>query len=156
LCFAGMARLFPIPRVPACAVLLALLSLSSRAAAAADLTMVSKLSGLKGGQTITEYVSRDKVRVKEGHFETLFDTGAGRITSIDHAGKTYYETSLDEVQAYMAAVRGAAPTPSAAASAAPVSVRKGDAPKTIAGRACEHYLLAQGGVSLEVWLDPSV
>jgi Domain of unknown function (DUF4412) len=143
-----MARLLSIPGPSAAAGLLVLWS--GAGAASADLTMVSHLSGLKGSQTVTEYVSGDKVRLKEGDFETLFDTAAGSLVSIDHAGKSYYETSLDEIQRYVAALHAAEPAPAA------VSVRKGDTPKTIAGHGCEHYLLSQGSFSLEVWVDPQL
>jgi hypothetical protein len=81
----------------AAAVLLAL------PAAAGDLTIVFKTVAAGKPGSSTEYMTTNKLRMSDGERDTIVDTAAGRITSIDHQKKEYSELTVAEMEAAMQA-----------------------------------------------------
>jgi hypothetical protein len=78
----------------ACAALMALPAWS------ADVTVTSRTTGGPQGE-VTSVVSytATKVRTVEGERETLVDLAGGRILSIDHGRKEYFERTFAEIEA---------------------------------------------------------
>ena len=124
---------------------------------AADLNVVSKVSGTRGGGLVsTQSVSDGKIRLSENDFDSIFNVVSGRVLILDGKAQTYYETSLAEIGARREAVEAMRRSPASARPAAPpsgpVTVRKGTVPKTIAGYECDQYTLTLGdAVKFEVW-----
>ena len=95
------ARLFPRSKLltvllPAVAALV----LPAARPAAADITLVGRYTFANGDTaTRTSYYSRKRVRVTapDGK-EFVYDTGARRVTVIDHAGRRYYTGSIEEAE----------------------------------------------------------
>lgn len=67
-------------------------------AAASDLTIVFKTLTDGRPGTATQYMTTSKMRMSDGDHDTIVDTSAGRITSIDHAKKQYSEMTLTELE----------------------------------------------------------
>ncbi|HET9316176.1 MAG TPA: hypothetical protein VFQ51_11350 [Vicinamibacteria bacterium] len=80
------------------------LALSFAAAAAAeDVTIVYNLT--ENGQpkgTATQYVSSEKLRMSNPDGDVIMEYGTGRLVSIDHKKKEYWETTRDEMTAQLA------------------------------------------------------
>jgi hypothetical protein len=80
------------------------LALSFAAAAAAeDVTIVYNLT--ENGQpkgTATQYVSSEKLRMSNPDGDVIIEYASGRLVSIDHKKKEYWETTRDEMNAQLA------------------------------------------------------
>ncbi len=139
-----MIRKPPLPSLALCASLVG-------AAAAQDLTIVSKLVGLRGSVTTREHISGSKVRTSQGDYDAIYDTASGRVVQIDNSAKEYYETSAAEIEARSVAIRKRTQQPERA-PAEPVTVSKGPIPTSVAGIPCDTYTLESGGLTLEVCL----
>ena len=69
---------------------------------AEDLTIVSKETSSNGPErTTSQYFTRERVRHNQGDHDTIFEYGAGKITTIDHKKKEYSEMTLAEMEAQM-------------------------------------------------------
>lgn len=79
---------------------LASAALLTPAIAAGDVTVTSRTSGGPQGEvtSVASYTAT-KVRTVEGDRETLVDLAGGKIVSIDHAKKEYYERTFEEIEA---------------------------------------------------------
>jgi hypothetical protein len=79
------------------------LALSFAAAAAADdVTITYNLT--ENGQpkgTATQYVSSERLRMSNPDHDMIVEYGSGRLVSIDHKKKEYWETTRDEMNAQM-------------------------------------------------------
>ncbi len=143
-----------------CLVLLA--TLVGLPAAAEDLTVVSTVTGGKGGpMTATQYMTADKVRTSDGRLDTIFDVASGRMIHVDHKKKTYWETSLEEMRAQFAEVEKMLDENPMMANmlggATTVEVNKGSGSREIAGYACEQYLMTMGQkFKFEIWAAPGL
>lgn len=134
--------------------LVALVGLAAAPAAAEDLTITFKSSD---GGVATHYFTKDRVRMNSGKTDTMMEFASGRIVSIDHQKKQYFEMTVDELDATMKGV--AAQMEEAMANVPPqmreqmakmmgggaseVTVTKGAA-KTIAGYPCQTYTVSMG------------
>lgn len=123
-------------------------------ATADDLTITFKSSD---GGVATHYFTRDRIRMNSGKTDTMMEFASGRIVSIDHQKKQYFEMTVDELDATMKSV--AAQMEEAMANVPPqmreqmakmmgggaseVTVTKG-ATKTIAGYPCQSYTVSMG------------
>src|SRR5512134_2988776 len=80
------------------------LSLSLAAAAGAeDVTIVYNLT--ENGQpkgTATQYVSSERLRMSNPDNDIIVEYATGRLVSIDHKKKEYWETTRDEMNAQLA------------------------------------------------------
>lgn len=73
--------------------------LASSAFAGPDLAITTKSTGGPQGETTsTATYSAKAVRTVDGNRETLVDLGTGKIVTIDHAKKEYYERTFDEIE----------------------------------------------------------
>ncbi len=142
--------------------LLLLAALTALPAAADDLTIVSTVTGGKGGpMTATQYIAADKVRTSDGRLDTIFDVASGRMIHVDHKKKTYWETSLEEMREQYAELEKMLDENPMMASmfggAATVDVEKGSGSREIAGYACEQYLMTMGQkFQFEIWAAPDL
>ncbi len=143
-----------------CLVLLA--GLGVLPAAAEDLTIVSSVTTGKGAPvTATQYISTDKMRTSDGQTDTIFDVASGRMISVDHKKKTYWEASLAEVREQFAEVEKMLDENPMMAkmlgTATEVDVQKGSGTREVAGYTCEQYLMSIGQkFQFELWATSSL
>jgi hypothetical protein len=138
-----------------------LLSLGG-AAAAEDLTVVSRVTPPKGPPTTsTQYISAAKVRTADGTSDSIVDIATGRLTFIDHQKKSFYETSFQEIQAHFAELEQMLESnpmlESMFGGANAVKVEKTGETRSIAGYTCQKYNLSFGpNFAFEVWAAPDL
>jgi Domain of unknown function (DUF4412) len=115
---------------------------------AEDLTVTSKVTiGGRSG-TGTQYLTASKSKSSDGETDTIIDFPTGQMTFIEHKSKTYWETSLEEMSAYMDRLyRDVKDNPMLASmfgGSDTISVEKGKGSRKIAGYACDDYTLKMG------------
>ena len=131
---------------------------------AQDLTLVFKETGSRGGDTSSQYFTKDRMRHNQGDHDTIMEYATGKITNIDHKKKEYFETSLLDMEAQMKAASAEMEKASAqmkqqmenmppavrekmeqmmGGAAAAVTVTKGGSRK-VAGYDCQEYTVAMG------------
>ncbi len=126
-------------------------------AVAEDLTIVSEITGGKGGPvTATQYISAEKIRTSDGRFDTIMDMSSGRLINIDNKKKTYEETTLEELHEHFAELERMLDENPMMASmlggATTVDVEKGSGSKEVAGYDCDQYFLSIGQkFKFEMW-----
>lgn len=144
-------------------------------AAAEELTIVSKTSGPGGAaRTATAYLATDKFRHSDGEHDSIMDFATGRIVTIDHKKKSYWETTLDEMRAMTEKANEQMKqmqeqmkqNPQAAAmmqkmmgagGPAEVKVEKGPTPRKIAGYECDQYVVSIGdAIKMDMWVTTAV
>jgi hypothetical protein len=126
----------------------ALAVLSAPLLAAEDLTIVSKVTvGDKSG-TSTQYMTSTKSRTTDSQADSIIDFPTGKLTFVDHKTKTYWETTLEEMSAYMDKLerdmRGNPMVASMFGGPDEVSVTKGKGSRKIAGYECDDYTMKMG------------
>jgi Domain of unknown function (DUF4412) len=127
---------------------LCLLAGPALALAAEDLTVISKVT--IGGRTGTgtQYLSSSKSKSSDAETDTIIDFPTGQMTFIEHRSKSYWETSLEEMSAYMDRLyRDVKDNPMLASmfgGSDAVSVEKGKGSRKIAGYACDDYTMKMG------------
>ncbi|MEN6310658.1 MAG: hypothetical protein ABFD80_03875, partial [Acidobacteriota bacterium] len=138
--------------VPLLAVLVAF---GSGPSAAADLTIVSTVKN-PSDQSLssrTLYLTEGRIRIAEAKADGIMEAATGRIVMMDHAKKEYYETNFEEVAAWRKSqMEKYAPKSGLArkiflrslSDAPKTSVKNGKGSRTIAGYACDQYLLQIG------------
>ena len=132
------------------------------AAAADDLTIVSRVTPSKGEPTTsTHYITPERMRMAEGESDTIIDLAAGKIVQIDHKKKSYYETTFEEMQQYFAGLNEMlASNPmmeSMLGKAAAVQVQKTAETRDIIGYTCTKYVLSMGEKFKEtLWITPDL
>lgn len=130
------------------------LALAATPATAEDLTITFKSSD---GGVATQYFTEERIRMNGGKTDTMMEFASGKIVSIDHQKKQYFEMTVDELDATMKSV--AAQMEEAMVNVPPqmraqmekmmgggaseVTVTKGVA-KTIAGYPCQTYTVTVG------------
>ncbi|HYS54447.1 MAG TPA: DUF4412 domain-containing protein [Thermoanaerobaculia bacterium] len=78
----------------------AVLLICSTAAAAQDVTIISKVTRSDGSSaTTTSYMSGDHARWSGGEGEVIIDAKAGTMTTLDNKKKTYYVTTRQDMDA---------------------------------------------------------
>lgn len=143
------------------AVTAALFALAA-AAAAEDLTIVSRVTPPKGAPTTaTQYISASKVRSSDGTSDSIVDIATGRLTFIDHQKKTYFETSFEEIRAQFAQLEEMLESNPMLGKmfggATAVKVEKSAETRSIAGYTCHKYTLSFGpNFVFEVWTAPDL
>ena len=156
------------------------LALSFVAAASADdVTIVYNLT--ENGQpkgTATQYVSSEKLRMSNPDNDVIIEYGSGRLVSVDHKKKEYWETTRDEMNAQLAQMNARmeeqqkkmqesmANLPPAmrekmgnmmGAMAAQVTVTPGPGTKKIAGYDTKQYTISMGEMmKQETWNTESI
>jgi hypothetical protein len=132
------------------------------AAAASDLTIVSKVTPAKGTPTTsTHYITAERMRMSDGANDTIVDLAAGKLIGIDHKKKTYYETTFEEMQQYFAGLNEMlASNPmmeTMMGKVKDVQVQKTAETREIIGYTCTKYVLSMGEKFKEtLWVTPEV
>ena len=115
---------------------------------AEDLTVVSKVTMGDRSGTSTQYLTATKSRSSDGENDTIIDFPTGHMTFIEHKSKSYWETSVEEMAAYMDSLyRDVKDNPMLASMFGgpdAVSVEKGKGARKIAGYACDDYTMKMG------------
>ncbi len=125
--------------------------------AAEDLTVVSTVTGGKGGPTTsTQYITSDKVRTSDGRFDTIMDLTSGLMIHIDHKKKSYEETSLEALRQHFAELEqmleGNPMMSAMLGKETEVVVTKGSDNRQVAGYDCDHYMMRIGQkFQFELW-----
>jgi hypothetical protein len=137
-------------------------------AAAEDLTIVTNVTGPQGTESRTQYYTDTRFRTASADGDMIFDTRTGAMTFVDTRKKQYWQTTQDEMNAAFEALSAQMKqmeeqmkgNPMAAqmmekmmgGAGAPVKVAKGESPRTIAGYACEHWVVSMGqSMTMELW-----
>ena len=127
---------------------LALAATLAPALAAEDLTVISKVTVGDHSGTSTQYMTSTKSRSTDGQSDSIIDFPTGRLTFIDHKTKTYWETTLEEMAAYMDKLekdmKGNPMLASMFGGSDDVSVTKGKGSRKIAGYDCDEYTMKMG------------
>jgi hypothetical protein len=132
------------------------------AAAASDLTIVSKVTPAKGEPTTsTHYITAERMRMSDGANDTIVDLAAGKMVAIDHKKKSYYETTFEEMQKYFAQLNemlaGNPMMETMMGKVADVQVQKTAETREIIGHTCTKYVLTMGEKFKEtLWVTPDV
>jgi hypothetical protein len=141
-------EVFRMMRPGRLALALSIAALLALPLAAEDLTVISKVT--MGGKTTTgtQYMTSSKAKSSDGETDTIIDYPTGQMTFIEHKSKSYWETSLDEMAAYMDRLyKDVKDNPMLASmfgGADSVTVEKGNGSRKIAGYACDDYTLSMG------------
>ena len=116
--------------------------------AAEDLTVVSKVTVGDKSSTSTQYMTSTKSRTSDGQSDSIIDFPTGKMTFIDHKAKTYWETTLEEMAAYMDRlyrdVKGNPMLEKMFGGSDEVTVERGQKSRKIAGYDCDDYTLSMG------------
>lgn len=130
------------------ALALALAAALAPALAAEDLTVVSKVTVGNQSGTSTQYMTSTKSRSTDGQSDSIIDFPTGRLTFIDHKTKSYWETTLEEMAAYMDKLekdlKGNPMLASMFGGPDAVSVERGKGTRKIAGYDCDEYTMKMG------------
>jgi len=130
-----------------------LLALSLAAAiapplAAEDLTVVSKIRMGDHSGTSTQYVTSTRSRTTDGQTDSIIEYPTGRMVFIDHKKKEYWETTIQEMAAYMDKLeKDMKDNPMVASmfgSEDDIEVEKGKGSRKIAGYDCDAYTMSMG------------
>jgi hypothetical protein len=119
------------------------------------------ISALADGTTTTavSYMSKDHVRMAHGDGkESLIDAATGQMTSIDAKKKTYYVTTREDMDRFMAMMQAKMNSPEmnrvqaemknhSAGDMFDYNVQKTGASRKIAGLGCEVWTISVGKVS---------
>ena len=115
---------------------------------AEDLTVVSKVSMGDRSSTSTQYVSSTKSRTTDGETDTILDFPTGGMTVVDHKKKEYWQTTIQEMAAYMDKLyKDVGNNPMFASMFGgneDVYVEKGKGSRKVAGYECQDYTLSMG------------
>ena len=115
---------------------------------AEDLTIVSKVTIGGRSSTSTQYMTSTKSRSTDGQNDSIIDFPTGRLTSVDHKKKEYWETTVQEMAAYMDKLeqdmKGNPMLSSMFGGATEVSVEKGKRSRKVAGYDCDEYTMKMG------------
>jgi hypothetical protein len=120
-------------------------TLAAFSLAAEDLTIVSKVTMGDHSGTSTQYMTSTKSRSTDGQSDSIVDFPTGKLTFIDHKAKTYSETTLEEMAAYMDKLerdlKGNPMLASMFGGLDAVSVTKGKGSRKVAGYDCDEYTM---------------
>ncbi len=136
--------------------------LAAFAAGAEDLTVISKIVPPRGQPTTsTQYFSASKIRTSDGNVDTIVDIASGRMISIEHKKKRYYETSFEEVHEHFAQLEAMLESnpmmEQMFGKATEVQVQKTAEKRTIAGYECRKFLVTMGAkMTFEVWATSQI
>ncbi len=136
---------------------------------ASDLTIVYNVNANGKASTATDYFTHDKFRSSDGQHDTIVDTAAGTLVSIDHGRKQYSQTTVAEIEAALAgaakqmeeALKGVPPAlrekmEKMTGGGGAFSVAKIGGGKTIAGYATDRYVITIGPAETESFNAPTL
>lgn len=127
---------------------LALLAAFALPVAAEDLTVVSKVTTGDRSGTSTQYMTSTRSRSTDGQSDSIIDYPTGKLTFVDHRNKTYWETTIDEMTAYMDKLekdmKGNPMLANMFGGPDEVSVEKGKGSRKVAGYDCDPYTMKMG------------
>ncbi len=116
--------------------------------AAEDLTVVSKVTMGDRSANATTWMTSTKTRSSDVQTDSIIDFPTGRLTFIDHKKKEYWETTMQEMAAYMDKLEkdleGNPMLASMLGGPEDVSVEKGKGSRKIAGYDCDNYRMSMG------------
>ena len=116
--------------------------------AAEDLTIVSKVTTRGESGTSTQYMTSTKSRATDGQADSIMDFSTGKLTFIDHKTKTYWETTMEEMAAFMdkleREMKGNPMAERMFGGSGEVTVERGKRSRKIAGYDCDDYTLKMG------------
>lgn len=116
--------------------------------AAEDLTVVSKVTMGDRSATSTQYMTSTKSRSTDGQNDSIIDFPTGRLTFVDHKKKEYWETTVQEMAAFMDKLeKDLKENPmlsSMFGGPEDVSVEKGKGSRKVAGYDCDDYRMTMG------------
>ncbi|HEY6066547.1 MAG TPA: DUF4412 domain-containing protein [Thermoanaerobaculia bacterium] len=116
--------------------------------AAEDLTVVSKVTVGDHSGMSTQYMTSTKSRSTDGKADSIVDFPTGKLAFIDHEKKSYWETTLEEMAAYMDRLQkdmqGNPMLANMFGGAEDVSVTKGKTSRKVAGYDCDEYTMKMG------------
>lgn len=116
--------------------------------AAEDLTVVSKIRMGDHSGTSTQYVTSTRSRTTDGQTDSIIEYPTGRMVFIDHKKKEYWETTIQEMAAYMDKLeKDMKDNPMVASmfgGAEDVEVEKGKGSRKVAGYDCDDYTMSMG------------
>jgi uncharacterized protein DUF4412 len=115
---------------------------------AEDLTVISKVTVGDRSGTSTQYMTATKSKASDQENDTIIDFPTGQMTFIEHKSRSYWETSLEEMSAYMDRLyRDTKDNPMLASMFGgddAVTVVKGKGSRKLAGYSCDDYTLKMG------------
>lgn len=124
------------------------ISLAAFPLIAEDLTIMSKVTMGDRSGTSTQYMTSTKSRTTDGQADTIMDYPTGKMTVIDHKKKTYWESTIEEMTAYMDKlqrdVQGNPMLEKMFGGPDDVSVEKGKVSRKVAGYECDEYTMRMG------------
>jgi hypothetical protein len=130
---------------------------------AEDLTIVSTVKVGSQPTQSTQYLTADRTRTNGAERDSMVEYGPGRIVMIDNKKREYTEATFDEMAAMFQKMDAefqkmpAFLQKTMGAAVGDVTVRKGTAPRTIAGYECTQYTLAMGeDMVFDIWAAPSL
>ena len=130
--------------------------------AAADLTIVSKVTSDQGTTTSTSYISESKYRRSDAESDVIFEIDTGRIINIDHKKKKYSIITLQQLEAKMNELSAMLKDNPMVGQmlgdlTASAEVQKVGETRTIAGYECVLYRLTVGkNISVDMWVAPAL
>jgi len=128
--------------------------------AAEDLTIVSRVTLGDSVTTSTQYITAERSRTTDGQTDTIVHFSTGAMTMIDRNKKEYYETSLEEMSAFLdRTTRDLKGSPMEAmfGLGAEAETKKLPGKRKIAGYDCERYSVEIGDVlELDLLVTPAL
>ena len=119
--------------------------------AAEDLTVISRTSAgddKSESRLSTHYMSSTKSRTTDGQNDTIIEFKTGRYVFVNHKKKEYWETTAEEMAAYMDKlekdVKGNPIWEAILGEPGAVKVEKGGTSRKVAGYDCDDYSMSMG------------
>ncbi len=129
-------------------------------ARAEDLTVVSRVTFGNSESKSTHYIASDWSRTSGEQNDQIVHYPTGKMIFVDHKKKEYYETSLEEMSAYLDRLtrdlKGSGVEKMFALDAE-AKVEKLPGKKAFAGYDCERYSISFGdALEIDLWAAPSL
>jgi hypothetical protein len=129
-------------------------------ALAQDLTVVSRVTFGSSESKSTQYMTSEWSRTTGDQNDQIVHFPTGKMIFMDHKKKEYYETSLEEMSAYLdrltRQMKGSGMEKMFALDAE-AKVEKLPGKKTFAGYECEHSSISFGdALEIDLWAAPSL
>jgi hypothetical protein len=129
-------------------------------AQAQDLTVVSRVTFGNSESSSTHYITSERSRTTDGQNDSIIHYPTGKMVVVDHKKKEYFETSLEEMSAYLDRVtrnlKGSGVEKMFALDEQ-AKVEKLPGKRTFAGYDCEHFSISFGdALEIDLWAAPSL
>jgi len=129
-------------------------------AQAQDLTVVSRVTFGNSESSSTHYITSERSRTTDGQNDSIIHYSTGKMIVVDHKKKEYFETSLEEMSAYLDRVtrnlKGSGVEKMFALDEE-AKAEKLPGKRTFAGYDCEHFSISFGdALEIDLWAAPSL